>query len=437
MGMRNGAPAQRSAGSGRRIRGACAVLVCALLASALTAAPVRAQDLPAQLSVTVVPPANVDAPRPTGNVVISLNDRKLATMPLIPGTGPLTAITPLTAGALSVLGQTCGGQLLGRQQLRGQRRRHGDVPDPRRGHDHGEAEGHRRTRDRHHLAGRRRALRRRRERAGDLRLQGPGRSLGGEDLLGPGRHGQRHRHVDGGHALVHGQLRGRARATLRRRRRRSRSQAARPRRRPRPPAAARQRRRPRRPPGPRPARRPQRCRRRTSPRPTPSRPTSPPKRSRHPWATTKGSSTPGGVGARGPAARRDEDQARRTRVRALRPALGAREDRRDPRRGVHAAADRHRGRRGARDGPRRRRRGRLGQLRKLGQLRRQGQGRLQAPGELRLRGGQRRASRGGRRGGRDRGPVEDVELARHPLARRARRGDPGAARRRARRCSRG
>ncbi len=98
---------------GSRLR-ACRAAPAAILTAALSGAllvlvcvaqPAPAQDPPAQLSLTVVPPKDAGAPRPTGSVIVSVNDRVVATIPLVPGTGPLTAVTPLTAGTFAVLGQ--------------------------------------------------------------------------------------------------------------------------------------------------------------------------------------------------------------------------------------------------------------------------------------------------------------------------------------------
>ncbi len=81
---------------------ALAVAAVALLA---VARPARAQgsDLPLQLVVTVAPP-NSHAPRPTGDIIVSVNGRPLLTLPLLPGLDPLTAITPLANATLAALG---------------------------------------------------------------------------------------------------------------------------------------------------------------------------------------------------------------------------------------------------------------------------------------------------------------------------------------------
>jgi len=80
-------------------------MVLACLMPALAPAPAPAQDTPVQGSITVVPPKDVGAPRPTGSIVVSLNGRTIATLPLVPGTDPLTSLTPLVTATLSTLRQ--------------------------------------------------------------------------------------------------------------------------------------------------------------------------------------------------------------------------------------------------------------------------------------------------------------------------------------------
>lgn len=81
-------------------------ITCATLGVLAAAGQARAQDvgLPAQLVVTVVAP-NGHEPRPTGDVVVSVNDRPRLTIALIRGLEPLTAITPLANATLAALGQ--------------------------------------------------------------------------------------------------------------------------------------------------------------------------------------------------------------------------------------------------------------------------------------------------------------------------------------------
>ena len=65
----------------------------------------RAADLPAQLVVTVVPP-NSHAPRPTGDIIVSVNGAPLLTLPLLPGVDPLSASAPLANATLAALGHS-------------------------------------------------------------------------------------------------------------------------------------------------------------------------------------------------------------------------------------------------------------------------------------------------------------------------------------------
>ncbi|HEX8156930.1 MAG TPA: hypothetical protein VF526_06045, partial [Solirubrobacteraceae bacterium] len=94
----------RAAGAARRA--ALAVVACALLAFFGSAAPAPAQvsGLPVQLMVIIVPPNNSPGPRPTGSVIVSLDNRQLLSIPLIPGLKPLTSITPQVTIALTLLG---------------------------------------------------------------------------------------------------------------------------------------------------------------------------------------------------------------------------------------------------------------------------------------------------------------------------------------------
>lgn len=71
----------------------------------LAPAPAAAQDPPVQMSVTVVPPSGTQGPRPTGDVIVSVNGRRVLTAPLTSLTNPVTTATPLLTGAVSLLGQ--------------------------------------------------------------------------------------------------------------------------------------------------------------------------------------------------------------------------------------------------------------------------------------------------------------------------------------------
>lgn len=89
-----------------------AAVICALATVVALALPALAgaADPPTQMSVTVIPP-NPAAPQPTGNVTVSLDGHKLATVPLSTVTNPIaaatsvTALTPLLSGTASLLGQ--------------------------------------------------------------------------------------------------------------------------------------------------------------------------------------------------------------------------------------------------------------------------------------------------------------------------------------------
>jgi hypothetical protein len=70
----------------------------ALLAPAAAAAP------PLQATVTVVAPSGAPGPRPTGGVTVSVDGRRLLSVPLVRGIAPLTSITPRLSVALDVLG---------------------------------------------------------------------------------------------------------------------------------------------------------------------------------------------------------------------------------------------------------------------------------------------------------------------------------------------
>jgi hypothetical protein len=95
----------------RAVRAGQATLVAAAVAGALlcvlaAAAPARAQDagLLAQLTVTVVPPSGVAAPRPTGGVTVSIDGHPVLSLTLVRAIAPLTSITPQLSVALATLG---------------------------------------------------------------------------------------------------------------------------------------------------------------------------------------------------------------------------------------------------------------------------------------------------------------------------------------------
>ena len=92
--------------AGLRARLAVLALATMVLGLAAVAAPAQAQDggLPAQLVVTVAPP-NGHAPRPTGDIVVSVNGRPLLRVPLVRGADPLTSVSPLLNAGLAALGQ--------------------------------------------------------------------------------------------------------------------------------------------------------------------------------------------------------------------------------------------------------------------------------------------------------------------------------------------
>ena len=89
----------------RRILPAAGLALCAVIGLLAASQPAHAQDasLPAQVIVTVAPPNGV-TPRPTGDIIVSINKQPLLTLPLIPAADPLTATTPLANAALAVLG---------------------------------------------------------------------------------------------------------------------------------------------------------------------------------------------------------------------------------------------------------------------------------------------------------------------------------------------
>ncbi len=324
------------------------------------------------------------------------------------------------------------GQLLGGWQLRTQRPGEGQLPRRDDDPDHGAAARHGRAGDLDRLARRRRAVHRRRVTCRDLLLHGPRRAIGRHPLRRPGGDGLRGRHRHGGRVLVRRHQRRRAREhddedghLPGRRRQGGRHTAAGQQRRE--PAdgcdaalgSARRRRAAGR--GDRRA-----CR-------DPGRATRRRVLAETPGAEQLGADRQGARSVNHRLQRRGAHEARKPGARALRPAIQAGADRRDPRRGVHAAAARH-GRRRARARARRWwcRRRRVG--RRL-RLRLQGQG-LQPPGQLRLRGRRRRAARRRRGGRRDRRPVAHLGLAGHADHRRGRRRPPGAVWRPDRRCSR-
>ncbi len=69
------------------------------------ASSASAQSSPAQMSVTVVAPSGTRGPAPTGEITVSLDGRKIATVPLTSATNPITTATPLLSGALKLLGR--------------------------------------------------------------------------------------------------------------------------------------------------------------------------------------------------------------------------------------------------------------------------------------------------------------------------------------------
>jgi hypothetical protein len=85
---------------------AAGAVVCALLGLVATPAAASERDdgVPLQLTVTVVPPSGVAAPRPTGSVIVTIDGGPLLSLELGGGIEPLTAITPQIFTALTVLG---------------------------------------------------------------------------------------------------------------------------------------------------------------------------------------------------------------------------------------------------------------------------------------------------------------------------------------------
>ncbi|MEA2187205.1 MAG: hypothetical protein QOK16_2216 [Solirubrobacteraceae bacterium] len=100
-----------SPGSSRRSarstgRAPFAVVACALLVffGAAAPAPAQVKGFPVQLTVIIVPPSSAPGPRPTGSVIVSLDDHQLLSIPLIAGLKPLTSITPQITVVLTLLG---------------------------------------------------------------------------------------------------------------------------------------------------------------------------------------------------------------------------------------------------------------------------------------------------------------------------------------------
>jgi hypothetical protein len=85
-----------------------AVVACiSLISLGVAAVPTRAQDGvgPVQLTVTVVLPSGAAGPRPTGGVIVSVDGRRLVSIPLVRGLASLTSITPQLAVALALVGR--------------------------------------------------------------------------------------------------------------------------------------------------------------------------------------------------------------------------------------------------------------------------------------------------------------------------------------------
>src|SRR4051794_40969362 len=91
----------RAVHAGRPALVAAAVVTAflALLAPAATAAAP-----PLQATVTVIAPSGAPGPRPTGGVTVSVDGRRLLSVPLVRGIAPLTSITPQLSVALTALG---------------------------------------------------------------------------------------------------------------------------------------------------------------------------------------------------------------------------------------------------------------------------------------------------------------------------------------------
>ncbi|MGH2941492.1 MAG: hypothetical protein ACRDLN_01765, partial [Solirubrobacteraceae bacterium] len=60
---------------------------------------------PVQLTVTVVPPSDAAGPRPTGSVTVSVDGRRLVSIPLVRGLASLTSLTPQLAVVLALVGR--------------------------------------------------------------------------------------------------------------------------------------------------------------------------------------------------------------------------------------------------------------------------------------------------------------------------------------------
>jgi len=132
-----------------------AIVICGALALAAPA-PAAGQDPPAQMSVTVIAPSGTTGPRPTGDVIFSVNGRPVLSAPLTSVTNPITTVTPLLGGAASLLGQQVTITYSGDSSY--QRWHDRDVPDQRRAEDRCQAQGHRGADDHDRLARRRGAL---------------------------------------------------------------------------------------------------------------------------------------------------------------------------------------------------------------------------------------------------------------------------------------
>jgi hypothetical protein len=83
------------------------VACMSLIVLGAAAVPACAQDGvgPVQLMVTVVPPSGAAGPRPTGGVMVSVDGRRLVSIPLAGGLASLTSITPQLAVALVLVGR--------------------------------------------------------------------------------------------------------------------------------------------------------------------------------------------------------------------------------------------------------------------------------------------------------------------------------------------
>ena len=96
-------------GCRRPLVGMCRCALLAIVAECLIvglpAPGAAAQDLPAQMSVTVVAPSGTHGPAPTGDITVSLDGDKIATVPLTGATNPLTTATPLLSAGLHLVGK--------------------------------------------------------------------------------------------------------------------------------------------------------------------------------------------------------------------------------------------------------------------------------------------------------------------------------------------